>query len=49
MTDCFGAPEIAYESAMQKACPGDIIVVYGSFLTVSAVMLTTGIGQEAFQ
>ena len=36
----FSDPAKAYTAAMHKANPGDIIVVYGSFLTVSAVMLT---------
>lgn len=40
---CFKDPLIGYNTAMQCAQPGDLIVVYGSFLTVSAVMagLTT--------
>lgn len=35
---CFSSPESAYIAAMQQAQPGDLIVVYGSFLTVSAVL-----------
>lgn len=35
---CFSNPECAYLAAMQKAQAGDLIVVYGSFLTVSAVL-----------
>jgi dihydrofolate synthase/folylpolyglutamate synthase len=35
----FCDPAKAYTEAMHKANPGDIIVVYGSFLIVSAVML----------
>lgn len=35
---CFSDPVTAYQEAMQRANPGDLIVVYGSFLTVSAVM-----------
>lgn len=38
--NCFSDPAKAYTAAMHKASLGDIIVVYGSFLTVSAVMLT---------
>ncbi len=34
----FSDPSAAYQVAMQHANPGDLIVVYGSFLTVSAVM-----------
>ena len=34
----FSSPAAAYFAAMQNAAPGDLIVVYGSFLTVSAVM-----------
>lgn len=34
----FSDPLTAYQVAMQHARPGDLIVVYGSFLTVSAVM-----------
>lgn len=34
----FSDPLTAYQVAMQHANPGDLIVVYGSFLTVSAVM-----------
>lgn len=35
---CFNTPEMAQCAATQNANPGDLIVVYGSFLTVSAVM-----------
>ena len=35
---CFSRPEEAYQAAIQGAEPGDLIVVYGSFLTVSAIM-----------
>ncbi len=35
---CFSNPAKAYDAAVQQANPGDIIVVYGSFLMVSAVM-----------
>ena len=36
--DCFMDPAAAYYAAKQRAVPGDLILVYGSFLTVSAVM-----------
>ena len=35
---CFGDPVAAFEAAQQQAKEGDLIVVYGSFLTVSAVL-----------
>jgi dihydrofolate synthase / folylpolyglutamate synthase len=35
---CYNSPLAAYEAAKQAAKCGDLIVVYGSFLTVSAVM-----------
>lgn len=35
----FEGPLAAYHAAQLKAKPGDLIVVYGSFLTVNAVML----------
>lgn len=35
---CFNHPLEAYEAARSSANPEDLIVVYGSFLTVSAVM-----------
>lgn len=34
----FDTPEDAYDAAYAQAQPGDLIVVYGSFLTVGAVM-----------
>ena len=34
----FNDPAAAYYAAKQQAVPGDLILVYGSFLTVSAVM-----------
>lgn len=37
---CFQNPALAYDAARKQANPGDLIVVYGSFLTVSAVMTT---------
>jgi dihydrofolate synthase / folylpolyglutamate synthase len=36
----FNAPNTAYAAALNAAKPGDVIVIYGSFLLVSAVMLT---------
>ncbi|MDP3704294.1 MAG: folylpolyglutamate synthase/dihydrofolate synthase family protein [Legionellaceae bacterium] len=36
--DCFTDPPAAFSAAMQVAKSGDLIVVYGSFLLVSAVM-----------
>jgi dihydrofolate synthase/folylpolyglutamate synthase len=38
VVDFFSDPLTAYHAALQDAAPGDLIVVYGSFLTVSAVM-----------
>lgn len=38
ITTCFSNPEAAYTAATQQAKLGDIIVVYGSFVTVAAVM-----------
>lgn len=35
---CFDNPELAYQAAVKNALPEDWIVVYGSFLTVSAIM-----------
>ena len=35
---CFSCPEDAFNTAKQQANPGDLIVVYGSFLMISAVM-----------
>jgi dihydrofolate synthase / folylpolyglutamate synthase len=35
---CFCDPVSAYVAAMQQAMPGDFVVVYGSFLTASAVL-----------
>lgn len=37
---CYDTPSAAYTAACQQAKPGDMVVVYGSFLTVSAVMST---------
>lgn len=38
IADCYCDPLTAYQAAMRQASRGDLIVVYGSFLTVSAVM-----------
>lgn len=38
---CFSNPLVAYRSAMERAKPGDLIVIYGSFLTVSAILGAT--------
>lgn len=46
--DCFSDPVMAYTAAMRKANPGDIIVIYGSFLTVSAVMVADELRLEEF-
>lgn len=35
---CYTSPLIAFETALKHSGPGDLIVVYGSFLTVSHVM-----------
>ena len=48
VVDCFSNPLMAYTAAMRKATPGDIIVIYGSFLTVSAVMVADELRQEKF-
>ena len=49
VSTCFNSPLVAYHAAMQKADPGDLIVVYGSFLTVSAIMAATRMQQEELQ
>ena len=40
VSTCFNTPKAAYQAARQSANSDDLIVVYGSFLTVSAVMST---------
>jgi len=45
---CFSNPVMAYREAMQQAKPGDLIVVYGSFLMVSAVMAAKQTRQKEF-
>ena len=43
---CFHDPVVAYRAAMGVAHPGDWVVVYGSFLTVSAVIAADMIQEE---
>lgn len=43
---CFDNPKTAYEAALKAVEPGDLIVVYGSFLTVHAII--TAKEQEGF-
>jgi len=43
---CFSNPVMAYRAAMQQANPGDLIVIYGSFLMVGAVMAAEQIEHE---
>ena len=43
----FRDPTLAYHEAMQRASTGDLIVVFGSFLTVSAIMANYSIKQGA--
>ena len=38
MASCFNDPVSAYHAAVRGAQRDDLIVVYGSFLTVSAIM-----------
>lgn len=35
---CYNSPLVAFETALNQAEPGDLIVVYGSFFTVGQVM-----------
>lgn len=37
---CYNSPFIAYETALKQAQAGDLIIVYGSFFTVSHVLTT---------
>jgi len=39
---CYPHPAKAYRAALAQASPGDLIVVYGSFMTVSAIMRERG-------
>jgi dihydrofolate synthase/folylpolyglutamate synthase len=43
---CYNNPVVAYRAAMRCANPGDLVVVYGSFLTVGAVMAVAKMEQE---
>lgn len=40
---CHNSPFLAYQAAFHQAHPGDLIVVYGSFLTVAAVLEKEGL------
>jgi len=40
---CYNDPVLAYQAACKQAAIDDLIVVYGSFLTVTAVLEITGI------
>lgn len=46
---CYSSPEVAWHAAMRVALPGDMIVVYGSFLTVSSVMVAIRIKSGEFR
>lgn len=46
VVNCCDDPVKAYREVMHKVNTNDIIIVYGSFLTVSAVMLADEIGQD---
>jgi len=35
---CYNSPLVAFETALNRAEPGDLIVVYGSFFTVNYIM-----------
>ncbi|MCX7116575.1 MAG: bifunctional folylpolyglutamate synthase/dihydrofolate synthase [Legionellales bacterium] len=37
-SSCFSSPWVAYQEVLQKIKPKDLIVVYGSFLTVGAIL-----------
>ncbi|MBI2786081.1 MAG: bifunctional folylpolyglutamate synthase/dihydrofolate synthase [Legionella longbeachae] len=37
---CYNDPIVAFETALKQAQPGDLVVVYGSFFTVSQVLQT---------
>lgn len=39
ISSCFSNPMQAYHQAIMQAKPDDLIIVYGSFLTVSAIMI----------
>ena len=44
----FSDPVIAWRRAIERAMPGDLIVIYGSFLLVSAVMAANQEGLEEY-
>ena len=46
---CYSDPVTAYRAAVQNANEGDLIVIYGSFLMVSAVMAAKEMEQEKFR
>jgi dihydrofolate synthase/folylpolyglutamate synthase len=39
---CYNSPKAAYTDAKSRANPGDLVIVYGSFLTVGAVIEELG-------
>ncbi len=43
---CYPNPRVAYQEAMLAAKPGDCVVVYGSFLTVGAVIQQMELQEE---
>jgi dihydrofolate synthase/folylpolyglutamate synthase len=40
---CYNSPQDAFQTALSQAQEGDLIVVYGSFFTVSQVMASQSI------
>ena len=46
---CYSDPLSAYNAAINEATSGDLIVVFGSFLTVSAIMGANRVVQEGLQ
>lgn len=49
VSTCYSDPLVAYNAAIAEATSGDLIVVYGSFLTVSAIMAAHRIALEELQ
>lgn len=50
VSTCFSDPVVAYHAAIKEVKKGDLIVVYGSFLTVSAIMdIPNRVEQEELQ
>lgn len=43
---CYNSPFVAFETAMKEAQIGDLIIVYGSFLTVSHVMTHHNLSEQ---